>query len=80
LAIEEWLTPNGQSFWHKGVNPDFPVALPTDVTPLFPGAERGLTSKEVQEHEDRQLVDALNLVGRLTAHENITSVRSHTAR
>ena len=80
LAVEEWLTPNGQSFWHKGVTPDFPVALPNEVTPLFPGAERGLTPKEFQEIEDRQLLDAVKLVSNITTRENITSVRSRTKR
>jgi carboxyl-terminal processing protease len=80
LAVEEWLTPNGQSFWHKGVTPDFPVALPTEVNPLFPSAERGLSSKEFQASDDRQLIDALKLVSQLATHESITSVQNRTTR
>lgn len=75
LAVEEWLTPNGQSFWHKGVTPDFPVALPVDRNPVFPGAERSMSSEELQSSDDRQLLDAIKIVGRLTHPENITSVR-----
>jgi carboxyl-terminal processing protease len=80
LAVEEWLTPNGQSFWHKGVTPDFPVILPTTATPLFPGAERSLTAKEFEASEDRQLMDALRLVNQISTPENITALRGRTAR
>jgi len=80
LAVEEWLTPNGQSFWHKGVTPDFPVALPNEVNPLFPSAERGLSPKEFQASDDRQLIDALKVVSQLAAHESITSVQNRTTR
>jgi carboxyl-terminal processing protease len=75
LAVEEWLTPNGQSFWHKGVTPDFPVALPVDRSPVFPGAERHMSSEELQSSDDRQLLDAIKIVSRLTRPENITSLR-----
>jgi carboxyl-terminal processing protease len=75
LAVEEWLTPNGQSFWHKGVTPDFPVALPVDRNPVFPGAERHMSSEELQSSDDRQLLDAIKIVSRLTRPENITSLR-----
>jgi len=80
LAVEEWLTPNGQSFWHKGVTPDFPVMLPNNATPLFPGAERSLTTKEFEVSEDRQLMDALRLVKQISTPENITALRGRTAR
>jgi carboxyl-terminal processing protease len=74
LAVEEWLTPKGQSFWHKGVTPDFPVVLPADVSPVFPSAERTMSSKELQAIDDRQLLDALKLVSRLSQPRNITAV------
>jgi carboxyl-terminal processing protease len=73
LAVEEWLTPKGQSFWHKGVTPDFPVALPADANPVFPSAEKTMTAKELQASEDRQLLDALKLVNR-RANPAITGV------
>ena len=28
LAVQEWLTPKGRSFWHKGLTPDYAVTLP----------------------------------------------------
>jgi carboxyl-terminal processing protease len=74
LAVEEWLTPKGRSFWHQGVKPDYPVALPAEVTPLFPGAERSMTAEELQSTEDRQLLAALRVVNNLVKPENITSV------
>jgi carboxyl-terminal processing protease len=74
LAVEEWLTPKGQSFWHKGVTPDFPVALPTDANPVFPTAEKTMSAKELQACEDRQLLDALRLVNRMASPANITRV------
>ncbi len=75
LAVEEWLTPKGQSFWHKGVTPDVPVALPVDKSPVFPSAERKMSPEELQSSDDRQLLDAIKIVGRLGRPENITSVR-----
>jgi carboxyl-terminal processing protease len=75
LAVEEWLTPRGQSFWHKGVTPDFPVALPADKSPVFPSAERTMSSEELQSSDDRQLLDALKLVVRMDKPETITAVR-----
>jgi carboxyl-terminal processing protease len=75
LAVEEWLTPKGQSFWHKGVTPDIPVALPVDKSPVFPSAERTMSPEELQSSDDRQLLDAIKIVGRLGRPENITSVR-----
>jgi len=74
LAVEEWLTPKGRSFWHQGVKPDYPVPLPAEVTPLFPGAERSMTAQELQSSEDRQLLAALRVVSHLVKPENITAV------
>lgn len=72
LAVEEWLTPKGQSFWHKGVTPDFPVALPAEANPVFPSAEKTMTPKELQASDDRQLLDAVKLVSRPSNPANIT--------
>ena len=62
LAVEEWLTPKGQSIWHKGVAPDFEVALPERVRPLFPRDEAGITPSELRSSRDRQLLKALELL------------------
>ena len=62
LAVEEWLTPAGESFWHKGIAPEFPVALSEDAEPLFPATERGLSPEQLQASTDRQLLTALGLL------------------
>jgi carboxyl-terminal processing protease len=62
LATQEWLTPNGRVIWHKGIAPDVQVALPLNVTPLTPEAERGMTVQQVQASGDAQLLRALSLL------------------
>lgn len=69
LAVEEWLTPNGRSFWHKGITPEFVVPLPTDVNPLLPMAERTLSPEQLQRSDDRQLLAGLRL---LNADKEVT--------
>lgn len=59
LAVQEWLTPDGQSFWHKGITPELKVALAPDVNPLVPAMERELTAAELRSSDDRQLLRAL---------------------
>jgi carboxyl-terminal processing protease len=63
LAVEEWLTPNGRSFWHKGITPQYEVPLAPDIAPLFPEAERAITAEKLQATDDRQLLTALRLLG-----------------
>jgi carboxyl-terminal processing protease len=62
LAIEEWLTPAGKVIWHKGISPDVFVRLPSEVSPLFPEAEKGMTIAELRESKDEQLLRALDLL------------------
>jgi carboxyl-terminal processing protease len=62
LAIEEWLTPAGKVIWHKGISPDLFVPLPSEVSPLFPEAEKGMTIAELRESKDEQLLRALDLL------------------
>ncbi|MGH8747265.1 MAG: S41 family peptidase, partial [Burkholderiales bacterium] len=38
LAIREWLTPDGHTIWHKGIEPDVKVALAAGAAPVFPQA------------------------------------------
>jgi carboxyl-terminal processing protease len=64
LAIEEWLTPNGHSIWHKGITPQFVVPLPPEITPLNPASEKEMTQAQIQTSDDRQLLRALELVSR----------------
>ncbi len=62
LAVEEWLTPDGQSFWHKGISPQIAVALPPDAEPLIPEAMRGMTARDLESSQDKQLLRGLEWV------------------
>jgi carboxyl-terminal processing protease len=62
LAIEEWLTPDGQSFWHKGISPQIKVALAQDVNPVVPADIKEMTADEFQSTNDKQLLQALQTV------------------
>jgi carboxyl-terminal processing protease len=62
LAVEEWLTPDGNTIWHKGITPNVVVALPEGITPLFPEEERDMTPQNLLESKDIQLLDALKLL------------------
>jgi carboxyl-terminal processing protease len=59
LATEEWLTPNGKSFWHKGIQPDIQVSLPANVSPLIPEQEQGMTAQQIQDSQDAQLLKGI---------------------
>ncbi len=61
LATEEWLTPNGQTIWHKGITPGVSVSLPLTVTPVISDALKGMTSAQLQASGDAQLLRALDL-------------------
>lgn len=64
LAVEEWLTPNGHTIWHKGITPDIVKHLPEGVYPLFPEAERTLTAQGLRKSRDNQLLYALDYLTR----------------
>lgn len=64
LAVKEWLTPNGHTFWHKGIKPNIVVHLPDGVLPVFPREVRTMTPKKFKDCKDIQLLKA---VGILTA-------------
>ena len=62
LAVGEWLTPGGRSFWHHGIKPDAEVALPGNTPPLLPAHETDLTAASLQTCGDQQLLRALSLL------------------
>jgi carboxyl-terminal processing protease len=81
LAVEEWLTPSGRSFWHKGISPDFTVRLPADINPMFPSGERDLDAAQLQASDDRQLLAAMKLVNRVADSQTpVGSEREPAAR
>ena len=47
LAVQEWLTPEKRSFWHKGIEPDVKVDLSPEVPPLRPNIERDMTEEQL---------------------------------
>jgi carboxyl-terminal processing protease len=59
LAVEEWLTPDKHSFWHKGIAPDIRVELPGGGIMLRPTMERELTGENIQDSGDAQLLRAI---------------------
>jgi carboxyl-terminal processing protease len=62
LAVQEWLTPDKRSFWHKGIDPDVKIGLGPAAAPLLPGAEREMTEKQLQSSGDAQLLKAIELL------------------
>ena len=62
LAIQEWLTPKGESFWHKGITPQIQVSLPEDTPPLLPENERTMTPDQLQSCADHQLLRAIEVL------------------
>ncbi len=62
LAVGDWLTPRGRSFWHRGLKPDVEVALPAGGAALFPALESDLTPAALQSCGDAQLLRALSLL------------------
>jgi carboxyl-terminal processing protease len=62
LAVDEWLTPSGKSFWHRGIKPDEEVALGRDTLPLVPEAEKELTEDSLKSSGDSQLLRAVALL------------------
>lgn len=62
LAVEEWLTPDGHTIWHKGITPNVEVALSPTATPVFPGSEKDMTADRLNKSDDKQLLKALSLL------------------
>lgn len=72
LAVQEWLTPDGQSFWHKGLAPQIKIELPQDVSPLVPADIKEMTVTEFQSSSDKQLLEALQIVQQEASGGNVT--------
>jgi carboxyl-terminal processing protease len=75
LAIKEWLTPKGESFWHKGVTPQVKLALSDDASPLLPENEKDMTPEQLRSSADRQLLRALTILSGTneTSHRKLIS-------
>jgi carboxyl-terminal processing protease len=62
LAVQEWLTPEKRSFWHKGIEPDVKVDLSPEVPPLRPNIERDMTKEQLIASRDTQLLKAIEIL------------------
>ena len=70
LAVEEWLTPQGQTIWHKGITPDTLVALKKDLDLLAPSQMKGMSREAFLSSPDLQLVKAAELLAQSPAGGN----------
>ncbi len=60
LATEEWLTPNGRLIWHQGISPDVSISMSATISPLIPETENGMTSGQLHNSQDVQLLKAID--------------------
>ena len=74
LAVGEWLTPKGQSFWHKGIAPQIKLELPDDASPLLPVEIREMSAEQLRSSHDRQLLKALEVLEHPGQLEELTRV------
>lgn len=62
LAVQEWLTPDKRSFWHRGIEPDVKIDLPSETEPLRPSVEREMTAEQLRASRDTQLLKAIEVL------------------
>ncbi|MEJ2061432.1 MAG: S41 family peptidase [Gammaproteobacteria bacterium] len=68
LAVREWLTPNGESFWHKGLVPTQKIALGNGVIPLHPNDLKHMTPAKLRASHDKQLLAAVKRLQSMKPH------------
>lgn len=64
LAVERWLTPDGELIFGKGITPEVVVPLGPADAPVEPDALHGLSPEQVAALADPQLLKALELLAR----------------
>lgn len=62
LAVQEWLTPDGHTIWHKGITPEVKVKLANKVAPVFPMTLEKMTTAKLKASKDAQLLKAIKLL------------------
>lgn len=62
LAVDQWLTPKGRQIWHKGIEPDIKIELPSDVAPLLLETGEKLSAKTLADSKDTQLQKAIEIL------------------
>ena len=63
LAVERWLTPEGELIFGKGITPTDQVSLGPDDVPIEPDDLREITPDQLNTITDRQLLKAIELLG-----------------
>jgi carboxyl-terminal processing protease len=63
LAVQRWLTPDGELIFGQGIKPTIEVVLPSDSQPLEPDEVRSMTQAQVMQMADIQLLRAIQLLG-----------------
>jgi len=77
LAVEEWLTPNKVSFWHRGIEPDVKVSQPPEAL-LRPGMEHDMTPELLRICGDVQLLKGIELLNQsIVASNSVVSASAH---
>jgi carboxyl-terminal processing protease len=62
LAVDEWLTPKERQIWHKGIEPDIKVELPSGTSLLLPESGTKLSAKALADSKDTQLLKAIEVM------------------
>jgi carboxyl-terminal processing protease len=62
LAVERWLTPDGDLIFGQGITPNEPVPMPIDEVPLDPTEVGHLDASQVPTMPDRQLRRAIDIL------------------
>ena len=66
LAVEEWLTPQGDTIWHKGITPGTLIELKPDAEMMIPASLREMTPEAFLSGSDLQLIKAAEVLARKT--------------
>jgi carboxyl-terminal processing protease len=64
IGVAEWLTPHGNQIWHKGIQPDDVVTLPSTASPVAPSTLAHMTAAQLAASGDTQLLRGLALLSK----------------
>lgn len=67
LAVQEWLTPQGRTIWHKGITPDTLIELKPNAEMMTPSSLRDMTREAFLAGSDLQLIRAVEMLARKTS-------------
>ncbi len=62
IGVAEWLTPKGHQIWHKGIQPNVVVSLPSTASPVTPPELAHMTAAQLKASGDTQLLRGLALL------------------